>query len=88
MPIVQISIVEGRDPAAVKRCVKEVARTVHQTLGAPLDTIRVMVSRCRLHCGPWGMRRATKSTPARPLRRQRKPERQRSCVTQAGGSGG
>lgn len=43
MPIVQISIVEGRDEASVKRCVKEVARTVHQTLGAPLATIRVIV---------------------------------------------
>jgi 4-oxalocrotonate tautomerase len=43
MPIVQISIVEGRDDAAIKRCVKEVARTVHQTLGAPLATIRVFV---------------------------------------------
>jgi 4-oxalocrotonate tautomerase len=43
MPIVQISIVEGRDPKAIKRCVKEVARTVHQTLGAPLATIRVLV---------------------------------------------
>lgn len=43
MPIVQISIVEGRDEASVKRCVKEVARTVHETLGAPLDTIRVFV---------------------------------------------
>jgi 4-oxalocrotonate tautomerase len=43
MPIVQISIVEGRDPEAVKACVKEVARAVHRTLGAPLPTIRVLV---------------------------------------------
>ena len=43
MPIVQISLVEGRDEQAIKRCVKEVARTVHQTLDAPLATIRVMV---------------------------------------------
>ena len=44
MPIVQITLIEGRDPARVKECVKEVARTVHRTLGAPLSTIRVVVN--------------------------------------------
>ena len=41
MPIVHIALVEGRNEADVQRCVKAVARTVHETLGAPLDTIRV-----------------------------------------------
>ncbi|MBN9114496.1 MAG: tautomerase family protein, partial [Pandoraea sp.] len=41
MPIVQIHLVEGRDDATVKACVKAVARTVHETLGAPLESIRV-----------------------------------------------
>jgi 4-oxalocrotonate tautomerase len=41
MPIVHISLVEGRDDDTVKACIKAVARTVHETLGAPLDTIRV-----------------------------------------------
>lgn len=41
MPIVHISLVEGRDEAAIKACVKAVAHTVHETLGAPLNTIRV-----------------------------------------------
>ena len=44
MPIVNIALVEGRDQEAVKACVKAVARTVHETLGAPLDTIRVYVT--------------------------------------------
>ncbi|WP_321968938.1 tautomerase family protein [Paraburkholderia tropica] len=44
MPIVHISYVEGRDEEAIKACVKAVARTVHETLGAPLDTIRVYAS--------------------------------------------
>ena len=44
MPIVQISLIEGRDPEAIKRCVKAVARTVHETLGAPLETIRVVAT--------------------------------------------
>ncbi|PCE22964.1 4-oxalocrotonate tautomerase [Paraburkholderia acidicola] len=41
MPIVHIALVEGRDDETVKACVKAVARTVHETLGAPLATIRV-----------------------------------------------
>ncbi|MCA8093457.1 tautomerase family protein [Burkholderia anthina] len=41
MPIIHISLIEGRDDEAVKACVKAVARTVHETLGAPLHTIRV-----------------------------------------------
>ncbi len=43
MPIVQISLVEGRDPETIQRCVKAVARVVHESLGAPLPTIRVAV---------------------------------------------
>lgn len=43
MPIIQISLVAGRDDDTIKRCIKEVARTVHQTLGAPLSAIRVIV---------------------------------------------
>lgn len=36
-------IVEGRDAATVKNCIKEVARTVVQMLNAPLATVRVVV---------------------------------------------
>lgn len=43
MPIIQITLVAGRDDAVVKRCAKAVAKTVHENLGAPLDSIRVMV---------------------------------------------
>lgn len=41
MPIVHISLVEGRDSAKVKACVKAVAQTVAETLDAPLESIRV-----------------------------------------------
>jgi 4-oxalocrotonate tautomerase len=44
MPIVQISVVRGRDRDAISRCVTEVARTVAETLDAPLSTVRVMVT--------------------------------------------
>ena len=43
MPLVQITLVEGRSEELIKQCVKEVARTVQRTLGAPLSTIRVYV---------------------------------------------
>jgi 4-oxalocrotonate tautomerase len=44
MPIIQITLVEGRDSQAIERCIKEVAHTVSNTLGAPLNTVRVMVT--------------------------------------------
>ncbi|NIE82313.1 MULTISPECIES: tautomerase family protein [unclassified Burkholderia] len=44
MPIVHISLLEGRDPSLVKQCIKEVARSIHDTLGAPLETIRVIAT--------------------------------------------
>jgi 4-oxalocrotonate tautomerase len=47
MPIVNISLIEGRDPAAVSACVKAVARTIHETLGAPLNSIRVIATEVR-----------------------------------------
>jgi len=44
MPLVQLTIIEGRDPAAVGACARQIARTVHETLGAPLERIRVIVT--------------------------------------------
>lgn len=44
MPIIHISLVEGRDTQAVKACLKAIARTVHETLGVPLDSIRVFAN--------------------------------------------
>ncbi|GGV41847.1 hypothetical protein GCM10010182_78190 [Actinomadura cremea] len=43
MPIVRMTLVAGRDPAAVERCMREVARTVHRELDAPMSAIRVVV---------------------------------------------
>jgi 4-oxalocrotonate tautomerase len=44
MPIVNISLIEGRDPAAISACVKAVARSIHEALGVPLHTIRVIAT--------------------------------------------
>jgi len=41
MPVIHISLVEGRDSNKVKACVKAVAHTVAETLNAPLESIRV-----------------------------------------------
>ena len=53
MPIVQITMVEGRTADVVKQCIREVARTVHATLGAPLDSIRVVVT--QVPGSQWGI---------------------------------
>ena len=44
MPIVQITLVEGREEALMSECVREVARTVSRVLNAPLPSIRVFVN--------------------------------------------
>jgi 4-oxalocrotonate tautomerase len=44
MPIIQITLLEGREPKVVEQCIRDVARTVHETLGAPLSSIRVYVN--------------------------------------------
>jgi 4-oxalocrotonate tautomerase len=44
MPIVQITLIEGREEEAVKNCLKAVARAVSETLGAPLASIRVVAN--------------------------------------------
>lgn len=43
MPVIRMTLVAGRDPEAVERCVREVARTVHRELDAPMASIRVLV---------------------------------------------
>jgi 4-oxalocrotonate tautomerase len=43
MPLIQITLVEGRDAETIKRCIKHVARTVHESLNAPMSSIRVLV---------------------------------------------
>lgn len=44
MPLIQITLIEGRDGETITQCAKEVARTVHNSLGAPLESIRVVVN--------------------------------------------
>jgi 4-oxalocrotonate tautomerase len=44
MPIIQVSLVEGREPEKVTHFIHEVTRVAAETLDAPLDTIKVLVN--------------------------------------------
>ena len=44
MPIVQITLVQGRSEELIQNAIREIARTVSQTLNAPMDSVRVMVT--------------------------------------------
>ncbi|MHA2787705.1 tautomerase family protein [Corynebacterium sp. S7] len=44
MPIIQVTLVEGREDEVVENFIRAVARTASETLDTPLSTIRVMVN--------------------------------------------
>jgi 4-oxalocrotonate tautomerase len=44
MPVVQITLVQGRDNEVIETCIKNVARTVSESLHAPIESVRVIVN--------------------------------------------
>jgi len=44
MPLIQITLIQGREPTAITECARQVARAVNKSLGAPLERIRVSVT--------------------------------------------
>lgn len=44
MPIIQVTLVQGRDEEKVQRFIRAVARVAHAELDAPMSAIRVMVN--------------------------------------------
>lgn len=44
MPIVNIQMMEGRPPEKVEEVIKNVTETVSETLGAPKESVRVLVT--------------------------------------------
>ncbi|MED3561965.1 tautomerase family protein [Bacillus xiapuensis] len=44
MPVVQITLVQGRESEMIETCIKNVARTVSESLNAPIDSVRVIVN--------------------------------------------
>ena len=43
MPIIHITMLEGRNDETVETCMRDVARTVQKSLDIPLESIRVIV---------------------------------------------
>jgi 4-oxalocrotonate tautomerase len=43
MPFAQISIMEGRTPEQIESMIHEVTDAIQRSLGAPVETIRVLV---------------------------------------------
>lgn len=43
MPLVEVSLVEGREPSAIRAMVQSVTDAVADAIGAPKDSIRVLV---------------------------------------------
>lgn len=44
MPIIQISMLEGRKPEQIRNLIHDVAQTVSSSLQAPIDSIKVIVT--------------------------------------------
>ncbi|MBB3004582.1 tautomerase family protein [Paraburkholderia tropica] len=76
MPLVQISLLEGRSDDLIKSCIKAVAEAVHQTLGAPYGAISVYaVEVPRAH---WATGVHTKDEPETAAAQALKPGNEKS----------
>lgn len=43
MPLIEVTMLEGRSPEAKRAMMREVTAAAHRTLDAPLQTIRVVI---------------------------------------------
>lgn len=65
MPLVQISLIDGREPGAIRAAIARVTDVLAQTLGAPRDTIRVIVHEVpATHWGVGGIPRGGVAAPS------------------------
>ncbi|WCK52321.1 4-oxalocrotonate tautomerase [Aneurinibacillus sp. Ricciae_BoGa-3] len=56
MPLIQIQLIQGRPEDKIKEVIENVTNTVHETLGAPKESIRVIVTEIpKTHWGIGGM---------------------------------
>ena len=44
MPVIQISIIEGRKPEQIRGMIRDVTNAVAENLDAPVETIKVLVT--------------------------------------------
>lgn len=49
MPIITIDLLEGRTPEDIEKLIAEVSDAAARSLGAPLETVRVMVKQMAQH---------------------------------------
>lgn len=65
MPIVRVSLIEGRDDATKRRLIAEVTATVARVTGSPVGAVRVLLEELPpLHWGVAGVPRS--DDPGRP----------------------
>ncbi|MEH7254519.1 4-oxalocrotonate tautomerase [Neobacillus niacini] len=44
MPIIQVNLIEGRPPEKIKALIENITDTVSETLDAPRESVRVLVT--------------------------------------------
>jgi 4-oxalocrotonate tautomerase len=64
MPLVQISLIQGREAGAIRAAIARVTDVLEQTLGAPRETIRVIVH--EVPATHWGVGGVPKGGAAAP----------------------
>lgn len=56
MPIIQVSLIEGRPPEKIKALIENITDTVVETLDAPKQSVRVLVTELpKTHWGKAGV---------------------------------
>lgn len=61
MPIVQISVIEGRSAESKVHLIAEVTDAIERTIGAPKASIRVLIN--EIPAAHWGVAGVPKSNP-------------------------
>ncbi|GAK14249.1 4-oxalocrotonate tautomerase [Geomicrobium sp. JCM 19039] len=44
MPLIQVSIMEGRSEEKIEKLIHELTKTTAETLGSPIENVRVLVN--------------------------------------------
>jgi 4-oxalocrotonate tautomerase len=68
MPLVQVTMLEGRTPEQKQALHREVAEAVHRAVGAPLENIRVVIY--EVPGGHWSIGGVPKAPAAPPPEEQ------------------
>ena len=59
MPIIQVTLIEGRDAAAKERLIRDLTRATVEALAAPIESVRVILQEVApAHWGAGGVSKA------------------------------